>query len=72
MVYRPTARVLALPELLQARGRLTGAALAERLEVDIRTVRKHVETLQDLDIPLEAEHGRHGGYRLRPGFKLPH
>jgi predicted DNA-binding transcriptional regulator YafY len=27
--------------------------------------------LQDLGIPVEAERGRHGGYRLRPGFKLP-
>ncbi len=71
MVYRPTARVLTVLELLQARGRMTGAALAERLEVDVRTVRKYVETLQDLGIPVEAERGRYGGYRLRPGFKLP-
>jgi predicted DNA-binding transcriptional regulator YafY len=27
--------------------------------------------LQDMGIPVEATHGRHGGYRLRPGFKLP-
>jgi predicted DNA-binding transcriptional regulator YafY len=27
--------------------------------------------LQDLGIPVEAGHGRAGGYRLRPGFKLP-
>src|SRR6476660_9838366 len=27
--------------------------------------------LQDLGIPVEATRGRHGGYRLRPGFKLP-
>jgi predicted DNA-binding transcriptional regulator YafY len=27
--------------------------------------------LQDLGIPVEAERGRYGGYRLRPGFKLP-
>lgn len=71
MVYRPTARVLTLLELLQAHGRLTGAALAERLEVDVRTVRTYVETLQDLGIPVVAERGRHGGYKLRPGFKLP-
>lgn len=71
MVYRPTARVLTVLELLQAHGRLTGAALAERLEVDIRTVRRYVETLQDLGIPVEAERGRYGAYRLRPGYKLP-
>jgi predicted DNA-binding transcriptional regulator YafY len=27
--------------------------------------------LQDVGIPVEATIGRHGGYRLRPGFKLP-
>jgi len=71
MVYRPTARVLTVLELLQARGRMTGVELAERLEVDVRTVRKYVETLQDLGIPVQADRGRHGGYKLRPGFKLP-
>jgi predicted DNA-binding transcriptional regulator YafY len=71
VVYRPTARVLTVLELLQAQGRMTGAALAARLEVDIRTVRHYIETLQDLGIPVEAERGRYGAYRLRPGFKLP-
>jgi predicted DNA-binding transcriptional regulator YafY len=27
--------------------------------------------LQDLGIPVEGERGRHGGYLLRPGYKLP-
>lgn len=71
MVYRPTARVLTVLELLQARGRMTGAALAERLEVDVRTARAYIETLRDLGIPVEAERGRYGAYYLRPGFKLP-
>jgi len=71
VVYRPTARVLTVLELLQAHGRLTGAELARRLEVDIRTVRNYVQTLADLGIPVEAERGRYGAYRLRPGYKLP-
>ena len=71
MIYRPTARVLTVLELLQAHGRLTGAELAARLEVDIRTVRQYVETLRDLGIPVEAARGRYGAYRLRPGYKLP-
>src|SRR2546421_12795898 len=71
VVYRPTARVLTVLELLQSHGRLTGAELARRLEVDIRTVRNYVETLADLGIPVEAERGRYGAYRLRPGYKLP-
>src|SRR5213592_4831337 len=71
MVYRPTARVLAVLELLQAHGRMTGPELARRLEVEVRTIRNYIETLQDLGIPVEAERGRYGAYRLRPGFKLP-
>src|SRR5262249_39517910 len=50
---------------------MTGAELARRLEVDIRTVRHYIETLIDLGIPVEARRGRYGAYRLRPGYKLP-
>jgi predicted DNA-binding transcriptional regulator YafY len=71
VVYQPTTRVLTVLELLQARQRLGGSELADRLEVDRRTVRRYITMLQDLGIPVEAERGRHGGYRLRPGFKLP-
>ncbi len=71
MVYRPTARVLSVLEMLQASGQLSGHDLAARLEVDVRTVRRYITTLQDMGIPVEAEIGRYGGYALRPGFKLP-
>jgi predicted DNA-binding transcriptional regulator YafY len=50
---------------------MTGAELARRLEVDIRTVRNYVQTLSDLGIPVEAERGRYGAYHLRAGYKLP-
>jgi predicted DNA-binding transcriptional regulator YafY len=70
-MYHPTTRVLTALELLQSRGRVSGPELAERLEVNVRTARRYVTMLQDLGIPVEAERGRHGGYRLRPGFKLP-
>jgi predicted DNA-binding transcriptional regulator YafY len=39
--------------------------------VDERTVRRYADTLTDLGIPVTAERGRYGGYRLSPGFKLP-
>src|SRR5262245_35942873 len=70
-MYHPTTRVLTILELLQARGGLSGAELATRLEVDRRTVRRYITMLQDLGIPIEASRGPDGGYRLRPGFKLP-
>ncbi len=70
-MYHPTTRVLTILELLQARGGMSGAELATRLEVDRRTVRRYITMLQDLGIPIETERGPVGGYRLRPGFKLP-
>ncbi|MFC8721956.1 helix-turn-helix transcriptional regulator [Kitasatospora sp. NPDC057198] len=68
---RPLARVLALLELLQSGGVRTVAELAERLEVDERTVRRYVAHLVDLDLPVESVRGRYGGYRLAPGHRMP-
>lgn len=70
-MYHPTTRVLTVLELLQSHPNLSGPDIAARLEVDVRTVRRYIVMLQDLGIPIEAERGRHGAYRLRPGFKLP-
>ncbi len=68
---KPTVRVLALLELLQSNGQLSGSELARRLEVDGRTLRRYIVALEELGIPISAERGRHGGYRLVAGFKLP-
>ena len=70
-MYHPTSRVLTVLELIQSRPSITGPELAERLEMDVRTVRRYITHLQDVGIPVEANIGRYGGYRLRPGFKLP-
>jgi predicted DNA-binding transcriptional regulator YafY len=70
-MYRPTTRVLALLELLQTHGRMSGAELAPRLGVDRRTLRRYVGKLEDIGVPITAERGRAGGYALMPGFKLP-
>ena len=68
---RPAARVLTLLELLQSGGVRTMAELADRLGVDGRTVRRYVDHLLDLDVPVESVRGRHGGYRLAPGYRMP-
>src|SRR5260370_42517682 len=70
-MYHPTSRVLTVLELIQSRPSITGPELAQRLEMDVRTVRRYITHLQDVGIPVEANIGRHCGYRLRPGFKLP-
>lgn len=68
---RPTGRVLTLLELLQSGGTRTVAELADRLGVEGRTVRRYVDRLIDLDVPVESVRGRYGGYRLAPGYRLP-
>ena len=68
---RPTARVLALLEILQSGGVHTVGELAGRLEVDERTVRRYAGHLADLGVPVESVRGRHGGYRLLPGYRMP-
>lgn len=67
----PTTRVLALLELLQARGRMSGSQLAQALSVDGRTLRRYIVMLEELGVPISAERGRHGGYQLMAGYKLP-
>ena len=67
----PTTRVLAVLELLQANGQMGGAELAERLDVDRRTIRRYITALEDIGVPILTEQGRYGGYRLVAGFKLP-
>ncbi|MEZ4521955.1 MAG: YafY family protein [Thermomicrobiales bacterium] len=70
-MYQPASRVLTVLELLQSRPGISGTEIARRLEVDRRTVRRYITTLQDLGVPVRGVRGRHGGYRLQPGFRLP-
>lgn len=66
-----THRVLACLELLESRAVVTGAQLAAHLDVHPRTVRRYVAALQELGIPVAGARGAGGGYRLRPGYRLP-
>ena len=70
-VSRPASRLLAFLELLQHRLVVDGAAAAQELGVSERTVRRYAVALQDLGIPVEGQPGVGGGYRLRPGTRLP-
>ncbi|WP_411558455.1 helix-turn-helix transcriptional regulator [Plantibacter sp. MPB07] len=66
----PTARALQLLELLQSAEIRSVPELAERLGVDERTVRRSVQRLVDMDVPIESVRGRYGGYRLGVGRRV--
>jgi predicted DNA-binding transcriptional regulator YafY len=68
---RPAARVLAVLDLLQGHGRMAGPELAKRVGVDGRSLRRYIAALEDMGVPVAAERGRHGGYFLAAGFRLP-
>src|ERR671936_676667 len=63
------SRLVSMLLLLQTRGQLTAAELAERLEVSERTIQRDVEALADAGVPVEAMRGPAGGYRLAGGYR---
>ena len=58
-----------IQRLRTARGPVTAAALADELEVTVRTVYRDVATLQARRVPIDGAPGI--GYMLRRGFDLP-
>lgn len=70
-MYSPTMRLLSILELLQSRSQVSAQELAQKLDVDDRSIRRYIMMLRDMGIPIESERGRYGGYSLRPGYRLP-
>lgn len=71
VVASPSARLLQLLTLLQARTRWSGRDLAERLNVSPRTLRYDIDKLRQLGYPVHGGPGAAGGYALRAGTTLP-
>jgi predicted DNA-binding transcriptional regulator YafY len=66
-----SSRTLRLLSLLQTHRYWSGAELAERLGVSVRTVRRDVDRLRELGYPVAADRGVEGGYQLAAGAALP-
>jgi predicted DNA-binding transcriptional regulator YafY len=64
-----SGRLVAILLLLQARRQVTAGELAAELDVSRRTVYRDLDALAAAGVPVYAEHGRAGGYRLVDGYR---
>jgi len=62
------SRLLSILILLQLRPQITAPALAREFEVSVRTILRDIDELSAAGVPVYAERGRGGGFKLREGF----
>lgn len=64
-------RLMGMLLLLRDGRAVSATELARRFEVSVRTVYRDIESLGFQGVPLYAEMGRAGGFKLREGYFLP-
>ncbi|QBD76806.1 WYL domain-containing protein [Ktedonosporobacter rubrisoli] len=64
-------RILGILLFLRSKQSISAPQMAQHFEVSPRTIYRDLEALSELGVPVYAERGREGGFRLMEGYFLP-
>lgn len=68
---KKTERLQMIVMLLKQNRRMSAKDLAESLEISLRTIYRDVDALSQMNIPIVAFEGLHGGYEIDSSYFIP-